>query len=616
MLCPLADTLAARGDSTSADSLLALPRLARSLWGWDALSRRAGYALARGDVTRAGQLLDRADRSGWLASEEAAWRAMQAPLLVASRDTLGGEALARGVLESFASVAPASGQALALLESLARFRGEPFAPRLARRAAVAEWANGDRARALARLGAIARAAPPEERGADALQRVQWLRDWRRPLAALAATDTAMLWTRGTPAWDRVRLERARAFRDAGRADSALALYPRIGGTAAERVVRMTAWWECGREAQDVSRWALAARAFRMADSLGGTLREESALVQGAATLAGLMEWMQGEEDDAILAWRASGDRRARFWLGVALHGRGLAEGDSILRVEFAEQPGYDLLAAAARDTLHLPSWPGRVLEAAPDAQEPDLVAAVEALAGPLELPDMAARIVAARDHRDGRVPAGPARALAASSWRAIAAAAYAAGDLAGGTRAAERALLAAPADTGAWGWVPWAFPPAYERELAAAADGADVERALLWALVRQESRFDARAISRSNARGLTQLLSGTARDVARGLHEPFASDTLLYEPARSLRYGARYLRQLLDRFGGNVPVALTAYNAGAGKVRDDWREIVGRGGWALYVEMAANADTQDYVRRILGFRQAYRDLRPTGGDRP
>jgi soluble lytic murein transglycosylase len=164
--------------------------------------------------------------------------------------------------------------------------------------------------------------------------------------------------------------------------------------------------------------------------------------------------------------------------------------------------------------------------------------------------------------------------------------------------------------------VPWAYPPAFERELATAADAADVERALLWALVRQESRFDPRAISRSNARGLTQLLSGTAHDVARGLHEPFTSDTLLYEPARSLRYGARYLRQLLDRFGGNVPVALTAYNAGAGKVRDDWREIVERGGWALYVEMAANADTQDYVRRILGFRQAYRDLRPTGGDRP
>ena len=125
-----------------------------------------------------------------------------------------------------------------------------------------------------------------------------------------------------------------------------------------------------------------------------------------------------------------------------------------------------------------------------------------------------------------------------------------------------------------------------------------------------------RALLRETARGLTQLLSGTARDVARELHEPFAADTLLFEPGRSLRYGAYYLRQLLDRFDGSIPVALTAYNAGAGRVRKDWREILARGGWALYCDMAANADTQDYVRRILGFRAAYRDLRPTAGEGP
>ena len=100
--------------------------------------------------------------------------------------------------------------------------------------------------------------------------------------------------------------------------------------------------------------------------------------------------------------------------------------------------------------------------------------------------------------------------------------------------------------------------------------------------------------------------------MAQQLHESFESDTLLFQPRRSLRYGARYLRQLLDRFDHNIPVALTAYNAGAGKVRHDWREIIDRGGWALYCEMAANADTQDYVRRILGYRAAYRELHPTG----
>ena len=134
--------------------------------------------------------------------------------------------------------------------------------------------------------------------------------------------------------------------------------------------------------------------------------------------------------------------------------------------------------------------------------------------------------------------------------------------------------------------------------------------ALLWALVRQESRFDPRAVSRSRALGLAQLLPGTAGDMARELRESLPNDTLMFEPDRALRYGARYLRKLLDRFDGVVPVALTAYNAGPGKVRADWRELLARGGWALYCELAANADTQDYVRRILGYRQAYRELAP------
>ena len=158
VLVPLADAVVAGGDTVRADSLLSQPRLGRSLWAWDAVKRRAAFALARADVQGAGNILDVADRRAWTAGEEAAWRAMFAPVMVAARDTTGGEALARRVLEETPGAVPASGDALKLLESLARARGETFALRLSRRAALAEWANGNRARALARNSAVMLAA--------------------------------------------------------------------------------------------------------------------------------------------------------------------------------------------------------------------------------------------------------------------------------------------------------------------------------------------------------------------------------------------------------------------------------------------------------------------------
>ncbi len=92
--------------------------------------------------------------------------------------------------------------------------------------------------------------------------------------------------------------------------------------------------------------------------------------------------------------------------------------------------------------------------------------------------------------------------------------------------------------------------------------------------------------------------------------EPPPTEEQALEPARSLRLGARYLEMLLRRYDHRVPVALAAYNAGPSGIRADWRALIERGGEALYCELASNADSQDYARRIVGFRQAYRELAP------
>jgi peptidoglycan lytic transglycosylase len=83
----------------------------------------------------------------------------------------------------------------------------------------------------------------------------------------------------------------------------------------------------------------------------------------------------------------------------------------------------------------------------------------------------------------------------------------------------------------------------------------------------------------------------------------------LTDPALNLRYGAAYLQRLLTRFGGDLPLALAAYNAGP-TVAKRWTRLKAIGGDALACEEIDYPETQDYVKTILAVRHAYRELRP------
>jgi soluble lytic murein transglycosylase-like protein len=123
---------------------------------------------------------------------------------------------------------------------------------------------------------------------------------------------------------------------------------------------------------------------------------------------------------------------------------------------------------------------------------------------------------------------------------------------------------------------PAPVPPQYAAALAQAAAAANISPALLAALVWQESRWNPQAVSRKGAVGLAQLMPATARDLGVNPTDPIAN----------LNGGARYLRQLLDLFDGNVEKALAAYNAGAARVRN-------AGG------VPAIAETRNYVTSIV-----------------
>jgi soluble lytic murein transglycosylase-like protein len=147
-------------------------------------------------------------------------------------------------------------------------------------------------------------------------------------------------------------------------------------------------------------------------------------------------------------------------------------------------------------------------------------------------------------------------------------------------------------------------PRPFDRLVAQAAAELGVPRDLLYAVMRQESRFDREAASPAAARGLMQLTLPAAGEAARELNEEPPAYSDLYDPARSIRLGARTLRSLLDRFGGDAALAASGYNAGAGQ------SVLWSGGSARPAEalLAAisYAETRTYVRRVLANRRAYR----------
>ncbi len=177
-------------------------------------------------------------------------------------------------------------------------------------------------------------------------------------------------------------------------------------------------------------------------------------------------------------------------------------------------------------------------------------------------------------------------------------------------RAAKRALpSAASASIQSIPLAYWRilFPEPWWNTIQVEAAKNNLDPYLVASLIREESEFDPRAISYANAYGLMQLLPSVGRTVARQEGIAHFQTFQLLDPNMNIRLGTRYLRQMLDRFGGVEEYALAAYNAGDNRVAE-WQAAGPYSGIDEFIESIPFTQTREYVEAIRRNQETYKAI--------
>ena len=141
-----------------------------------------------------------------------------------------------------------------------------------------------------------------------------------------------------------------------------------------------------------------------------------------------------------------------------------------------------------------------------------------------------------------------------------------------------------------------------------------IETSLVYAVIKQESAFNPKAVSYADARGLMQIRPIAARDAAESLKVPYSKSKLTSDVSYNINLGTKFLQTLLKKFDGSYVLALSAYNAGAKNVEGwinrngDPREMKSVHDILIWIEMIPFEQTRKYVPKILENLQIYRHL--------
>lgn len=160
---------------------------------------------------------------------------------------------------------------------------------------------------------------------------------------------------------------------------------------------------------------------------------------------------------------------------------------------------------------------------------------------------------------------------------------------------------------------PWAdkavqeitLPLRHEDIIRQQAEDKNLDPALIAGVIYVESRFRDQT-SHAGAKGLMQLMPATADYIARKSGGTRFVQGDLADPQINIAYGSWYLRYLLERYHGDVALALAAYNAGEGKVDEWWQDAADRGENFRVADHIPFPETREYVAKVIDARRAYR----------
>ncbi len=361
------------------------------------------------------------------------------------------------------------------------------------------------------------------------------------------------------------------------ADRLAALAPRLGADAARYAWGQVAWQAAMNHHPRALEWYANAKDGALTDS-------QVAWRARAAMRAG--DWKEVLAAIQALPPEEAREPAWRYWRARALRALGSPEAaDALFKGLAGGQSFYAVLAAEEAGIAVTPQWSGFH----PPQADLDRVRALEGIHRALELYRLNLDNEALREWIWAIRGFDDPTLLAAAEVARIA-------------NEPERAINTAERTVQIHDYAQ-RFPTPHRESLSAAARQWGVDEAIVYGLIRQESRFVPDARSRVGAAGLMQLMPATARWVAKQISiSPFRSEMLI-RPEVNLLMGTYYFRRVLNELGHPI-LAAAAYNAGPGRARR-WRDEKPLEG-AVYVETIPFAETRDYVKKVFTNAWYYR----------